>query len=361
MNVNTILEIVNPKPRCTGTGLITLDIVMAQYAQAEPRYWAGGSCGNVLTILSYIGWDSNPIARLGNDVAGKYLVKDMETWGVNCSNICLSNSISTPIIIEILSNGRNGIPLHRWKWVCPNCGSRLPTYRPLPFKEIGKISKDALNSNIFYFDRVARSNVELAKISKNLGAIIIFEPSRTRNDGIFEECLEIADIVKYSRGKNGNFRKAIEKINVPLEIETLGSEGIRYRSGNDTQDREWNTMPAYRIGNGIKDTAGSGDWCSAGVIHAICRFGRQHFKNLTHEAIQYAINFGQALAALNCHYIGARGLMYDVSREDLEILIQNIWDSKSISHIVEKEELPFVSSQINCPGCMNTNPSRKII
>ena len=28
------------------------------------RYWAGGTCGNVLTVLSYLGWHASPIARL---------------------------------------------------------------------------------------------------------------------------------------------------------------------------------------------------------------------------------------------------------------------------------------------------------
>jgi len=361
MNLNAFFEIGNPKPRCIGTGLITLDIVMNRNGLEEPICWAGGSCGNVLTILSYIGWDSYPIAKLGNDAAGKYLIKDMETWEVNCSQIFLSNSISTPIIVEILSNGGNSIPSHRWKWVCPHCGSRLPTYRPIPFKEIGEISKDNFNSNIFYFDRVARSNVELAKISKSCGAIIIFEPSRIRNKGIFEECLEIADIVKYSRGKYGFFKEALEKVSVPLELETLGSNGIRYRSGNNTQNREWKTMPAYWVSNSIKDTAGSGDWCSAGIIHATCRFGRGHFMNLTHEDIQYSINFGQALAALSCYYTGARGLMYNVPKENLEMLIQSIWDNKSVSHMLEQEEVPFGSSQIACPNCMNINPSSQIV
>ncbi|MCJ7656031.1 MAG: hypothetical protein MUO97_12185, partial [Dehalococcoidia bacterium] len=195
---------------------------------------------------------------------------------------------------------------------------------------------------------------------KNSGAIVIFEPSRIRNDGIFEECLEIADIVKYSHEKKGYFRRALERVIVPLEIETLGSEGIRYRSGNDTRYREWNTMPAYRIGNGIKDTAGSGDWCTAGIIHAICRFGRRHFENITHDDIQNAINFGQALAALNCHYIGARGLMYNVPRKNLEILVKSIWDSKNVLHIVKNEKIPSILSEINCPGCMN-NPLSRII
>jgi fructokinase len=363
MNPNNLFQVENPKPRCVGTGLITLDIVMNQKGISESRYWAGGSCGNVLTILSYIGWDSCPVAKLGNDAAGKYLINDMETWGVNCSHVYLSDSINTPIIVEVLSNGRSGKPSHRWKWSCPNCGSRLPSYKPFPFKEINEIDKEMLNANVFYFDRVARSNVELAKISKTYGAIVVFEPSRIRNKGIFKECVEIADIVKYSRDKYGYFKETLGRTQVPIEIETLGDEGIRFRRGKDTRDKEWETMPAYHIGNGIRDTAGSGDWCSVGIIHALCRCGREHFESLTHKDIKSAINFGQALAAAKCYYTGARGLMYNVSKEKLTTLIQDIWDGKNVVLVAEEEKSltrPALS-KIGCANCMNSNTSIQTI
>jgi fructokinase len=358
MNLNKLFQIDNPKPRCIGTGLITLDIVINKNGLSEPRCWAGGSCGNVLTILSYLGWDSYPIAGLGNDTAGKYVINDMEVWGVNCSHIYLSDVINTPIIIEVLTNGGSRKPSHKWKWVCPNCGSRLPTYKPIPFKEINDFDKESLNANVFYFDRVARSNVELAKMSRNRGAIVVFEPSRIRNKQIFEECLEIADVVKYSRGKYGYFKEALEKTNVPIEIETLGDEGIRFRLGDDTQGREWKTLPAYRAGKGIKDTAGSGDWCTVGIINTLCRFGREYFDTLTSEDITTAINFGQALAALKCHYTGARGVMYYISKDKLKTLIQDIWENQSVPALVEIEESSSQpkSFKVRCTSCMNENP-----
>ena len=58
------------KPVCLGTGLVVLDVVMNGNPHSRSKVWAGGSCGNVLTILSYLGWNAFPITRLGNDDAG---------------------------------------------------------------------------------------------------------------------------------------------------------------------------------------------------------------------------------------------------------------------------------------------------
>ena len=59
-----IFPVASPRPVCAGTGLVALDIVFNGDSTVPPRMWAGGSCGNVLTILSYLGWQAVPLARL---------------------------------------------------------------------------------------------------------------------------------------------------------------------------------------------------------------------------------------------------------------------------------------------------------
>ena len=49
------------KPTVVGTGLVALDVVVSG---DDVKYFAGGTCGNVLTCLSYLGWDAKPVARL---------------------------------------------------------------------------------------------------------------------------------------------------------------------------------------------------------------------------------------------------------------------------------------------------------
>jgi fructokinase len=50
-------------PTAYGTGFVALDVVVDLKAGTEARF-AGGTCGNVLTILAFLGWRAVPIASL---------------------------------------------------------------------------------------------------------------------------------------------------------------------------------------------------------------------------------------------------------------------------------------------------------
>ena len=49
---------------CVGAGLISLDVLIREGRKIPVSYYVGGTCGNVMMILSYLGWDAYPIARL---------------------------------------------------------------------------------------------------------------------------------------------------------------------------------------------------------------------------------------------------------------------------------------------------------
>ena len=49
---------------CIGAGLISLDVLIRDGERLPVSYYVGGTCGNVMMILSYMGWDVHPIARL---------------------------------------------------------------------------------------------------------------------------------------------------------------------------------------------------------------------------------------------------------------------------------------------------------
>ena len=69
--------------RCVGTGLIALDIIRnAVENMATESRFAGGSCGNVLAILAFFGWEASAVGRIGDDPAGRELVADLGAWGV---------------------------------------------------------------------------------------------------------------------------------------------------------------------------------------------------------------------------------------------------------------------------------------
>ena len=95
---------------CVGAGMTTLDIV--HNGSGRPDVYAGGSCTNVLTILSWLGWRAVNVARLGADPEGKSVIADMSMWGVVTDHISMEKGIETPRIIENLNpDGKHSFSL----------------------------------------------------------------------------------------------------------------------------------------------------------------------------------------------------------------------------------------------------------
>lgn len=338
------------KPISMGTGLVTLDAVIEEQNDDYPQLWVGGSCGNVMTILAYLGWTSYPIANIGNDSASKIILDDMATWGVKTDFVYRNENIFTPIVIERLYNNRSK-PTHVFKFKCPYCGSHLPRSRPVPRSLVIEILKRLPIAQVFYFDRVSRVAVEFAEILKSRGALIVFEPHRISKERLFKKCLEIAHIVKYSAEqlRSITFRRMI-----PLEIQTLGARGLRYKF-KDSEGREhgWRKVKAFEVPELI-DSAGAGDWLAAGVIHKLGQDGCNEFSQATQEDVEDSLIFGQGLATINCISQGARGIMYDIDRQDLESVLWNLITRERLEEhtrkIMPKHERRFVSQL--CPSCM---------
>jgi sugar/nucleoside kinase (ribokinase family) len=335
---------------CIGTGLITLDVVMNGHPTHPLGTWAGGSCGNVLAILAFLGWTTRPIARMGDDTSAAKLMNDLAAWGVDTSLISQNHLDKTPVIVERLTSSKNGMVRHSFQWNCPSCDSKLPRYKAITASNlVENIIENISSADVFYFDRVRRSIIELASLSKERGALIIFEPSGIRDKTLYRECVKIADIVKYSSERIRDAVKLHEDIAIPLEIQTLGSKGLRYKCSND---ENWSNMTPYEV-HELKDPAGSGDWCTAGIIHTLGRDGKKGFTKASKETVETALKFGQALAALNCYYEGARGSMYCLTKQKFHELLSLVLAGKSpLVSVYDFDNQHKISSDpYTCPFC----------
>ena len=97
---------------------------------------------------------------------------------------------------------------------------------------------------------------------------------------------------------------------MPVEIETIGANGLRLRLGGNRGTGEWNGLRAFSAPV-LLDAAGAGDWTTAGIIHSLVVRGMSAEQAVANfDAVVSATKFGQALAAINCGFEGARGLMY---------------------------------------------------
>lgn len=297
---------------CVGTGFIVLDVIRNGLAggTTEKRF-AGGSCGNVLTILSYFGWTANAVGRIGDDHAGRELLRDLRKWGVQTGWLRVEIGRGTPVVVQENYLDAQGRPRHRFARSCPLCGASLPTYRPLLRNDVEALSSQLPPHTVFFFDRVAPGTLELARKSKARGALVVFEPSGIKDERLFAECLRASHVVKYSHERIEGVHELVASTKVPIEIKTLGAQGLRLRMGTQGRAGSWLDLPAFPAPE-LLDAAGSGDWCTAGLIQHLLSNNSVPINDLLSntDAVVAATRFGQALAALNCSFEGARGLMY---------------------------------------------------
>lgn len=343
------------QPTVVGAGLLALDVVVNEVTAEDPKYYAGGTCGNVLTILSFLGWEARPIARLTDDAPAERLLEDLQEWAVDTSFISQSSDGSTPVIIERIREASDGTPFHSFSLRCPCCGAYLPGYKTIRGRDTGEIS-DALSTyQVFFFDRVSRGTLNLAKASAERGALVVFEPSGIGDARLFREAWSLSHVVKYSNDRLRDIAdldlNSSVRNDLLLEVETLGASGLRFRSRlPHSSSTRWKTLQVKSTLT-FKDAAGSGDWCTAGILHKLARGGLRGFRRVNEDRIEGAIRYGQALATWNCAFESARGGMYEVSKAQFDRQIRALLSGKSIRLRTDKNEYVHEDLAKLCAAC----------
>jgi len=315
-----------------GAGLVALDILIYDYIDRPIQVRAGGSCGNVLTILSSLAWESYPIARLGEDHVAQVIRADMERWGVDTQMAASRPNGSSPIIVQ-----RNSTDGHSFEFRCPGCDAYFPRFKRPLVNRTSEYLSNLPKVNVFYFDRAVPSAITLANQYRSNGALVLFEPNKSSNRDLFERAVSASHILKYSHDRDVQLGDIEEPW---LHIETLGEHGLRYQFQNGSGS--WNEMDAVKPKQ-VQDTSGAGDWCSAGLLHVVSDQWTGDTNEISCEIVEEGLKFGQALAAMNCKYEGARGALYQWEEDQLKQAVyrsHNHNSSKSASnsrHVSAKE------------------------
>jgi len=356
MHHENLFGLKRPSPIAIGTGLVALDIVINGWEGESSLLSAGGSCGNVMSILAYLGWQTFPVARLGNDLAADFLAQDLARFHVHLDFLYHERKRRTPIVIETMPVGTSVTHTHFFSFTCPHCGASLPRHRAILKKSVQHIIDQVPKPSVFYFDRISRAAIEMAKRYSADGALVVFEPPSIRNGKLFKECVQVAHIVKYSRKRISHMPDSIRYRPPFLEIETLGAYGLRFRvTAHGDQLSEWEHLEAYRIDD-VRDEAGCGDWCTAGIIHLLGQKGVKSLRQANQECILDALSLGQALAALNCRFEGARGGMYSLRPTQLKATVKDIIAGKKLQTTTQRSAPEIVESLLHsiCVNCRNS-------
>ena len=338
------------KPRIFGTGFISLDLVLGYDPEAIVRSWAGGTCGNVLSILAFLGWEAFPIARMNNDQASNRVRVDLAQCGMHLDFISCTPTANTPIVIQEIKCGKDGKPKHRFSWSCRKCGKWLPPYRPVTTASVEIVTPAMTDVSVFFFDRLSRAALSLAEEASNQGAVVVFEPSSKGDARLMNEAVNLAHIVKYAdqrlAGVDGTMNDRSATI---IEIQTLGEQGLRYRHRFQRSPSDWMHLRAISPPK-LADSCGAGDWLTAGLLAKATSGGLIELVNGGARGVRHAFRYGQALAAWSCGFEGARGGMYAVARGLF---------NKQISALLKGQcdpiDVPISSARsegfIDCPAC----------
>ncbi|MFX8972681.1 hypothetical protein ABTN24_19250, partial [Acinetobacter baumannii] len=91
-----------------------------------------------------------------------------------------------------------------------------------------------------------------------LGAVVVFEPSALGDQSLFREAWSISHVVKYSHERLSELPEGFDfSSNQVLQVETLGSEGLRYRARFKRRAATpWRTLEALKA-PAVRDTAGA--------------------------------------------------------------------------------------------------------
>jgi fructokinase len=339
----------DPDALVVGTGRLTLDVIRA--GPSRPVRWrAGGTCGNVLADLAYLGWPSYPIIRLGDDPAGRYFAHDLARWGVSLDFVRHDEREHTPVVIHHIGEGPQGEPVHSFSSKCPFCEAPLPGSQPVAVDLAREAVARLPVPKVFFFDRPSEGSLLLARAWAERGALVVFEPNHPFEPALFEAALATTHLLKFSHQRLRNLAEVRPLREPLLVVETQGPAGLRYRDqragGGDWQHLEALPAPA------VRDSAGCGDWCTAGLIHAVGQGGRAGLDSIAGEDLRAALRVGQALGAWNCGFEGARGGMYLADRSAFEQSIGAILAGDAPAGLVTAEEHdePALSGSF-CPAC----------
>ncbi len=338
------------QPKIFGTGLIALDWVIGSDPETPVRYWAGGTCGNVLSILAWLGWDAYPVARMNGDVASECVRADMAEWGVHLDWVTCAPTADTPMIVQKIRHGRDGRPKHRFSWLCLLCDEWLPPFKAITVDVVEKIRPFLADASVFFFDRLSRATLTLAAEASTRGAVVVFEPSSKATHKLMAEAIALAHVVKYADDRIAGIRGVMANDSaVLLEVQTLGDRGLKYRHRLGRGISNWmylKAIPAPRLA----DTCGSGDWCTAGLLAKIATGGQKGLRRAGTRGVRRALRYGQALAAWNCSFEGARRGMYSVSREEFKSQITSLLNGQMYG-VNDAPVGNFPTQVVTCPAC----------
>jgi fructokinase len=333
-------------PSILTSGYFALDTIVENEVLG---FSAGGTAGNVAAALGFLEWSAAVAGVVGDDKPGERLRRDLRGAGVATNYLVTGQPGQTPQVIHMLNRGRP-----RYLFQCSGCGRPFPKSQTLPEDRVTRIlaNKDALD--VFFFDRATRFTVALAEAFSELGALIVFEPSTRGRSQLVQRARTVADVVKLSLDSPGADLSLLKPTHdQQVIIITEGTLGARVKLGRG----KWRRGRALDA-PAFVDSAGAGDWTTAGFLHALMT--RADSEHLSENDVFDALRLGQAVAALSCGWRGARGLSRNRRPADVIADASSLLYGDELATPAKEREYRFRVSEDQCLLCLTPLRPKKL-
>ena len=310
-------------PRLLSAGYLTMDTIVRDLSTGHYWYAAGGTSGNVSIFASALGILTTSLARVGEDHRASHILRFLSEAGIDTSHIEKVPRLRTPGIIELIRGTPEGA--HRFTYTCPACQTRLPKDAVVS-KRHADVEAETINQfDALFFDRATPSTLRLARAAQKAGLLVMFEPPSIPRTAIAENAAAFSDIVKISLKHSqspGQWHPA-QDARTRFIVETLGTQGASMRSRAThgwSAPQKWPAVPQ----DVIRDTAGAGDWLSAGILYSILESG----DTITAGALERSIQYGMRLSAISLAFDGPQGALKALGAKTIKSISQRPWPSK---------------------------------
>ncbi|WP_110112218.1 aminoimidazole riboside kinase [Bacillus sp. CGMCC 1.16541] len=270
----------------------------------------GGAPANVAVGVARLGLPSTFLGKVGNDVLGRFLQDTLKSYGVNTSELTLTEEARTgAVFVTLAENGERSFDFY----IDPSADR---------FLREDEVNEDVFNQHrILHFGTISMisepsrsATIKAVKFAKEQDVVVSFDPNIRLTlwkdeEKLKETILEMipyADVLKISEEELA-FITGIEDIEqgiealahyeIPLLIVTLGAEGS-YAIAKNARVK----VEAMKV-NAV-DTTGAGDAFVSGMLYCVNEY-KGKLSDLTEDDLRQFGRFASVSGALAASTKGA--------------------------------------------------------
>lgn len=264
----------------------------------------GNTCGNIATILPYLGVQTYPIGHFDLSEEGKLITADLERYGADTRFVQNTEKGGTTIT-ECLHKRDNKTGENKVSCRLYSPGSRFQKRKYPRGRDEAPAFLETLDftPDVYFFDAPESGFRVIAEGLRQRGTLVYFEPEGNNEESKFISAIRNSDIIKFSeqRFPDASF---CENFKDKLFIQTMGDKGIRFSLCGG----EWQTIPPI-INSNVVDTEGAGDWTTSQFIACLCERDLLSLDKMTNDSIRECLQKACETASRSVSFLCSKGMI----------------------------------------------------